>query len=579
MGYRLELIQGSQALRDADGTAIPLRSYKSILAALAYAERPVPREQLVLQVWPEAPVNVGRNRLRVALVKLRSLMPGGIAETEAGLSLDPEMVSTDISEVRLALERAPDSVTASGELEALGHALQLAGSGHSFDPQLPGAAPFGETLARAWVRTSELATEQSQPDLALAAARAATYFNPVSAEAWAAYVVTHWQVGTAAIATEEAAQRAPKRVQTDPILREALKRVRTKHPGAHDRIANDRRGLWLDVMEAISESRPDLMRAILSSPQTLAASGKQPRIMHDMLEAATPLDLEEKDSIWARSAARMIGLKAWLGDAHGVLEAAPSVLEWSQEDQILRAVWNAVAVAHSLTRDWNKAFEALDRTMEYSKRMGHEVYEITTLGNAAFFRMQQGRFEEAELDYAVLSNRLAQIDTPQARFEHAISVGNQSLIPVFRGDWERAREQLEEAMEIRSRAGATVQMGILHASLALARTQLGRPDGLVNSMRLAFLDAFESDSFRSQQFTFEIAAAIVGKLGDSGFAQGILRWVDRWREESRAPRSPAEADFVARIPSDRPAVSISGSPALVGRETMKRLRTIAARGL
>lgn len=579
MAYRLELITGAQTLRSPDGQAIPLRSYKSILAALAFAEKPLPREQLVVQVWPDATVAVGRNRLRVALVKLRALIPNGIAESEAGLSLDPTVLSTDVDDVRLALERAQDSVTASGELEALTSALSLAGPGHDFDVNLPGANLFGEHAARAWVRAADLATVQSHPETAIESARAATFFNPASPDTWTAYLIAHWQNGSAASAINEVTQRAPKPMLDELKVREAMKKVRTKEPGAPDRLAKDRRGLWLDVMEAIAESRPDLMRAILSSPQTLAVSGKQPRIMHDMLRAATPLDLEAKDSIWERSAARMIGLKAWLGDAHGVLEAAPAVLEWSQDDQILRAVWNAVAVAHSLTRDWHLAFDALEKTMEYSKRLGNEVYELATIGNAAFFRMQQGRFEESERGYEEVLDRLSKVDRPQARFEYAIAIGNRSLIPVLAGDWSVARSRLEEAMEIRSQAGATVQMGILHASLALAKTHLGRPEGLINSMRLAFLDAFESDSFRSQQFTFEIAAAILGRLGDAGYAQGLLRWVDAWREESRAPRSPAEAEFVARIPNDRPAASIEGTPAVVGRETMKRLRSIAARSL
>lgn len=574
MEFRLELIHGAQVLNSPAGAALPLRSYKGILSALGYADHPLSREQVISLVWPDVPLSVGRNRLRVALVKLRSLMPGAILQSDAGLSLDPKVVWIDAAEVRLAIERSQDSVTTAGELEALSSTLKAVGDGTSFEHEAPGAAEFGEVVARAWLRVSELASELSFFEQSAEAALAATRFDPESVEAWSAYLLSRWRLGPALSAVEEAMHRASKRVQADPKFQETVIQIRSKQAGVRDRISSGRRAFWFDILECIEESRPDLMRAILSAPQTLAASGKQPRIMHDLLQQATPLDLEEKDMTWQRSAARMIGLKAWLGDAQDVLDTAPAVIEACTDVQILRAVWNAVAIGHSLKREWDQAFEALDRTMEYSKQFGSEMYELTTRGNGAFFRMQQGRFAEADAEYGATFERLLEIGTNQAKFEHAIAVGNRALIPVFQGDWETALRNLEAAMDVRTKGGLMVQMGILHASLALARTHLGRLESVVSSMRLAFLDAFESDSFRSQQFTFELAAAAIGVLGDAQFAQALAEWTNEWRGRTQAPRSEAEALLVSRIPSASSFSPLTGEPAAVGKETMKRLRSL-----
>lgn len=576
MGFRLELVQNGLVLSSHSGEPLPLRSYKNILSALGYSEKPLTREQLIAIIWPEVGVSIGRNRLRVALVKLRHLLPGVILETDAGLTLDPDEIAIDATEIRQALEKAQDCVTIVAELEALSSALAIAGDGAAFDRLLPGAAEFGELVARSWLRVSELAGELAYFEQARDAARAATLFDPDSAEGWSSYVLAHWRLGTGSLAVADALRRAPEFVQEAPAFREAVLQVRSKHPGVRERTSSDRRSFWLDILSCIEESRPDLMRSILSAPQTLSVSGKQPRIMHDLLERATPLDAETRDSVWARSAARMIGLKAWLGDAKGVLSTAPAVLESSQDDQILRAVWNAVAVAHSLVRDWDQAYEALERTMDYSRRCGSEMYELTTRGNGAYFLMQQGRFAESAKEYADGIARLNEIDTPQSKFEQAIAVGNSALIPFFEGDWEKALASLESAIEVRTKSGA-VQMGILHAALALARTALGRPERVLSSMRLAFLDAFESGSFRSQQFTFEIAAATIATLGDPIFGRALANWVQDWREESDAPRSEAELRLVSRIPKASGAPILSGEAATIGKETMQRLRALITR--
>lgn len=576
MGFRLELVQGGLVLRSHSGEPLPLRSYKNILAALGYSEKPLTREQLIAIIWPDVAVSIGRNRLRVALVKLRHLLPGAILETDAGLILDPAEIAIDATEIRQALEKAQDCVTIAAELEALSSALATAGDGTALDRLLPGAAEFGELVARSWLRVSELAGELAYFEQARDAARAATLFDPDSAEGWSSYVLAHWRLGTGSLAVADAIRRAPEFVQETPAFREAVLQVRSKHPGVRERTSSDRRSFWLDILSCIEDSRPDLMRSILSAPQTLSVSGKQPRIMHDMLERATPLDAETRDLVWERSAARMIGLKAWLGDAKGVLATAPAVLESSQDDQILRAVWNAVAVAHSLGRDWDLAYEALDRTMDYSRRCGSEMYELTTRGNGAYFLMQQGRFAESAKEYADGIARLIEIDTPQSKFEQAIAVGNSALIPFFEGDWEKALANLESAIEVRTKTGV-VQMGILHASLALVRTKLGRTERVLSSMRLAFLDAFESGSFRSQQFTFEIAAATIATLGDPTFGRALANWVEAWRQESDAPRSEAELGLVGRIPKASDAPVLNGEAAAIGKETMQRLRALLTR--
>ena len=122
-----------------------------------------------------------------------------------------------------------------------------------------------------------------------------------------------------------------------------------------------------------------------------------------------------------------------------------------------------------------------------------------------------------------------------------------------------------------------VQMGVLHASLALARASLNRPESVLKSVRLAFLDAFESNSFRTTQFTFEIVAATLATLGDPSFARALADWTETWRNQTEAPRSEAERLLNAQIPTPTHAPGINGDPATIAKQTMKRLRALVTR--
>ncbi len=579
MDFQLELVHGVRVVTVATGSPIPLRTYRGILSALGYAERAISREELVAKVWPDTPASVARNRLRVALAKLRSLMPGAIVESHHGLSLDPDVISVDATAVRHALAQAQNHVTLAEERNELMRVLATLGDPKTFETDMPGAASFGESIARSALRVHELSMEMSLVEDAAYGARAATFYWPDSVEAWAAYLHTNWMLGSGAAAIEDASARAPKRVHSDGKVQDALKQARTPAPRQRDRVTSDRQNFWTEVLVSLENSRPDLMRQILSAPEALAVSGKQPRLMHDALEKATPLDVENRDLVWERSAARLIGLKAWLGDADGVLQHAEKVLAISENDTILRAVWNGCAVAHSLNRDWDKAYEALDRTHEYARKLDSAMYQITTVGNRAFFKMQQARFEEAEADYATTFARLTEIDTPQARFELAIARGNSALISVFQRDWDKAFARLDAGIKARTMDGSPLQMGVLQAAMAVAMVHLHRYDGVGSLMRLAFLDAFASDSDRTQQFTFELAAVAIDGLGDRAFARSLADWTSAWRDRIRAPRSEAELGLLTDILEAPSTSPLAGEPNEVGNQTMKRLRALIARSL
>lgn len=581
MRFEVRLAQGARVFDRSRQEEIPLRTYASILAALAGSLRPLGRDEVIDLVWPEASRAAGRNRLRVALANLRKRLPNAIVESPAGLALNPDVVQIDLLEIAARIRQAEDTVTSPTEFEALGEALAPLGQGDGVLALRTIARPLFDMILAAVVRHFELAQKLKDVPASLASSRLAANISPETPDLWEAFLNVHWKAGRIEDALAWFRLRASTEVQKDAALHAVLRRVRSSTEPEENPLSADEAAVMLEMIQRLEKPRPDLWRTLLSAPEARVIAGRHPRIMHDLLQRAVSLGPGPRDDIWELSAARLCGLKAWLSDASGVLTLAEEILRTSQNPTILRAVWNTVAIAHSINRDWEPAFEALDKTAEYARRTGNEIDVISTEGNRAFFLMHQGRFDESQAEYRSLLDRLESLELEQARFEIAVAKGNSALISVYRRDWDAALAQLESAIVARSEPGMNLQMGLLQSALALAHAQRGQIQEAPGLLRRGFVDAFGAESTPTQQATFEFAAGTLANTSQAGFATAVLEWVADWRCRTGTPRSKAEADLCLSLglvrATEEKDLGPAAAPPAVGRELMRRLRAEAAR--
>jgi DNA-binding SARP family transcriptional activator len=113
--WRIELLGGLRVSR-GEWTLSRFRSQRTaaLLAYLAYfADRDHPRMVLAEQFWPEGDPGLGRHNLNVALSWLREHLsvPEGasppLISTRFAVRLDPSLATTDVSELKAALDAAP----------------------------------------------------------------------------------------------------------------------------------------------------------------------------------------------------------------------------------------------------------------------------------------------------------------------------------------------------------------------------------------------------------------------------------------------------------------------------------------
>ncbi len=575
MSFRIECFNGFKVVDTVTHKQFFLRSHSRLLAALIFAGGEyVSREALISLIWKDELDGVARNRMRVALARFRTLLGSALLESESYIALSRDGVSTDVWDFEELLQSADDAVSHEGELEFLVSAIQMV---RDSDLQQWGKLANG-VIARAITackRGTWIAGETGKPEVGLDFALVGLSLSPTDAGFCMSALEFAIQLGEGGVTLARIRGSESKELLAQPKAVEIVNRIRSGEE-PQERIDGVQAHFWIEVLGIAIKNRPDLCRSMLASPEMLPLSGKQPREMLSLLEQVI-VDPIEKNEDWERCVARATGLRAWLNDSAGVLELGYPLIEHSTNPIVLRATWNAVSVAHSLVRDWEKATDALAKTLEFAEQTGNEIDVLATRGNGASYMMHQRRFTEAEEEYESSLGRLRAIGTSRSLFDYAVGLGNSAFIPVFQGDLSSAKIRLEEAIRVRSESSMSIQLGLLQAALGYVDMKLGFQDQVLRLIRQGFIDAFQSQSDRNVQITFEFAAGALACTDEITLARGIIDWVNRWREQTHMPRSLAEQEFCDRMffaTNDLEGTELEDNlgPRQIGQLLMKKLR-------
>lgn len=557
--------------------SIPLRTHAHLIAYLALAPKPRARDQVIQAIWPGVNEDSARNRLRVALTRLRGILSDGLVETEEGLSLRPDRFTCDAWELLDHFQQADECVSEREELEELIAALDSMGTGTNLLRWIALSPEFAAQIIDRCQRAVELALEFKDYLRAEKAAELGLTFYPGDVKCWIGLLTSMWRRGDGPEGLKRLKNAKVQEIGQDARIKPIVDQIRLDPTPQSIEVSKPRSRFVVELMASLLESRPDLCRPLLCAPQSLTLAGKYPLEMHDLLtEVVDKPDVI--DEAWELCTARLIGLKAWLNDSQGVIELSDRVLPDIHGEKALRAIWNAVSMAHSYLRNWPEALAALETTKEYARRSGDPLDYLSAVANGAYFSMQRAQFEAATRIYDEVAASLAAIQSPRARFEEAILVGNRAFIPVLQGKWEIGLKQLANAIAFRQEAEFPIKIGLLQAALGLCRSKLGQFDGTAEMIRHSFLDAFATDSERDQQITFEFAAGAIAAK-DAEFGLAVLDWIEEWRNRTSNVRGEAELglcrilraewDFRGKVGSLTEGVT----PTKLGGAIMRRLRS------
>lgn len=581
MRYRVEALGPFRLIDLNTGTLIPLRSNARLLSYLALRTHSlVARRVLISEFFPEVDAGTASNRLRVALSRFRKQLPGIILEQPDGLTLNSDVAECDVAEFRQLTQDSIDTPSELEELEVLVQACRYFHRIEQMDDWDVGMlADLFEAYYQASIRVGELGLHHGKHGLVEEVTSSALRFWPEDVVLWKQLLESSFNLGQGEAAVRRLRARRDRDLIASDVIQPLIKRIQrgeTSTSQVEEKLTSSEGELALNIFEIILSKKKSTARAILCSPETLTLAGSRPKIMLSLLERVIG-EPEFGDEHWERCMARTVGLRAWLNDAQGVLDAGELLVKGSSDPVILRATWNAIGVAYSIRRQWPQAMEAVNKTVHYAQETGSELDVLSAQGNGASYLWLQGRFEESEKEYHRILTRVKQIGTPQSDFEFIIGSGNRAFIPVMQGDWVRALPLLEEAFELRQSGKTNVAMGTLSPCLAMVRMMLGQQDGVLANLRQGFIEANETESERAQQITFEFAACTLARTCHMDFARSVLDWVLDWRLRTNLPRAEAEVQLFDVVFGDTPLklkLSERDSPSTVGREILSRLRAV-----
>lgn len=569
---------------EAKVNGVPLDAYGKVVAFLAIrCGEIVERREIIEALYPEADLTTALNRLRVALTKLRKHLGSALRESGQELYLDAEFVQTDLRHVQELIASYRDHVTPEDEIQALKEILPWV------------EAEFLTGWNDAWVETErsrwkralseplqqlvQLAWDARLVELTQDAARAALQLDSVQEGLWLTYFRAAATQGKGPEAVAEWRRLvSPAHRETLPAARDLARSLQlgSEATGREDlSLTPAERNFAGQVLERILLTNPTLAQEVLSAPEILPLVGRHPRMTLSLLDRAVATE-GTKEEVWVRCLARGIGLKAWLNDAQGVLEAAPKILERTEEPLIKRAVWNAVSSAKAVQRDWPGAMEAIDRAIEIACAMPDPIERISGIGNRASYLWLQGHFETALDEYDAILADLSQMNSERAALEATVAKGNRAYIPTMQGDFATGLAWMEEAYRERITNGLRIPLGLMGPCLAMLRLWASEPKGALDLMRDGLLEAFASESSRFQQISIEYAGGGLIAVGEQNLARQILDWADDWRRQTGHLRAPAEEMLVSRLiegvrAPDKPLGNLA--PKAVAHMALQRLRS------
>ncbi|MBC8064269.1 MAG: winged helix-turn-helix domain-containing protein, partial [Chlorobia bacterium] len=230
MEFRIEVLGPFKLVNLRDGASIPLRSNAKILAYLAVqAPQPVSRRAVVHELWPGVEAEVANNRLRVALAKLRQLLPNAIVESQDGLTLHPDVVECDARVFRAMVDESRDTSREEDEFDGLQEAYRyfyrnVRGSGFESWPLEVLKEPI-DTFHTVCIRMAELGLKLRRTNIVSEICARALLLWPRDTTLWKAMLEARNSLGQGEAAVREISATKDRALLTDKEVRPVIDRI------------------------------------------------------------------------------------------------------------------------------------------------------------------------------------------------------------------------------------------------------------------------------------------------------------------------------------------------------------------
>lgn len=538
---------------------LPLRSHGALYGVLAAAcTGGLDRRTVANLAFPDADPMDAANRLRVALSKIKSIMPGLVWTEGKMIGLNSELVIVDVIELDRKLRAIRDEIKESAELDKLSKLIPQLGQPLAMEltnRQLNRVVLDWPKIALAAIqRGAELAAVQGDVSLLRRFVEAAWPHEPFDDQVWRSLFL--------------ASQRPQERVAASEIFSETRRQYRTSERDfspdllALERaVANGGIGrtetatkisardaeMFARVVCTLLEKNPDVVRPVFGQREAYFE-------LVNISDAAIPLLERLTCSAPNGSAGRngclwnLMSIEVNLGKYDRVFEISDEILMGDCPPRMRSSVLAYRAQQFSRNGSFELAKECLHEALGTMEEAGLSRETSTLKYNLANVIQELGAIEESLDIYLEIIAFLESSNEAMANLRISETSAAVARLLMFKGREDEALAQIERAVKIADELEYAAARPITYPCLAYlllsVRKDLSAFDWMVGGIR----SAFQRGNIPQLLYALELSAGMFFFVHHMASARQAFSIASMWREESGSQPSKIHAEFVSRLP-------------------------------
>lgn len=522
---KLYLLEGNPVF-EVDG--VRKTPSRLMLALAAHHPRPVGRRELATAVWGGGSEADGGNRLRVALARLRKVVP--LVESGGEVSFAPGALWIDLAEVRGLLQQVSEEPDPTVECDVLRRLLPILGADLGVDRDeiwaVQAQADWRVAAQAGILRLAEIGTETGDAGLRTEAAALGLRRAP-----WDEVLWSHRLLGSAAIGKGEEALRAFAAAERE-LMDEGLG-FSSELTDLAEAVRSGSAALFalppaeLDLVGAFFQRcvarEPEMAIRMLASdsfrPEILRRPAEAVRLLRRVVVRAPDPSHELE-----RCRVRIVSALLLMGDLDGVIEEGEALLREPVQPASRRIALLNLSYAYFARNRSAEALAAIDEALRIAEETGMEYDAWQCRCQRAIYLAIDGVPESA---IPILREGIAYFEREDAGDLSPDSVviqANLGLAYLLNGDPASAERELKKAdqaaRERKYRDAEALTASLLGWALGwLGEDELARPCTL-RALRIA---ARLADSRRTVH-VLEAAARVLLHTGDPSADEAIRVW-------------------------------------------------------
>lgn len=499
-----------------------------MLALAVHHPRPVGRRELAAAVWGASSEGDGGNRLRVALARLRKVVP--LVESGGEVSFAPGSLWIDLAEVRGLLQQVSEEPDPNLERDILRRLLPVLGANLGIEGDetwvVQAQAEWSAAAQAGILRLAEIGAETEDAELRAEAAAFGLRRAPWDVALW-----SHRLLGSAAIGQGEEALRAFAAAERE-LLDEGLD-FSSELTELAEAVRSGSAALFslppaeLDLVGSFFQRcvarEPEMAVRMLASdsfrPEVLRRPAEAVRLLRSVVaKAPGPSDELERCRV------RIVSALLMMGDLDGVIEEGETLLREPVQPARRRIALLNLSYAYFAQNRSSEALAAIDEAIRIAEETGMEYDAWQCRCQRAIYVAIDGVPDSA---IPILREGIAYLERADAgdlSLDSVVIQANLGLAHLLAGDPASAERELKKADQAARERKFRDAEALTASLLGWAYGWLGDEDrARPNSIRALRLAARLADSRRTVQ-VLEAAVRVLFHTGDPRADEAIRVW-------------------------------------------------------